>query len=85
MALQLGYDPQSYPAQIQAKFAELQDLVHTNLSKAACSQKCYYDQQAKQPTFAAGNPVWLSIPTAGKFDPRWEGEWIIKAMNCRNL
>ena len=80
MASQLGYDPQSYPAHIQAKLAELQDLVHTNLSKAACSQKRNYDQHAKQPTFVVGSPVWLSIPTAGKLDPRWEGEWIIKAM-----
>ena len=80
MATQLGYDQQSYPAQIQAKLAELQDFVHTNISRAACSQKFHYDQRTKQPTFAAGNPVWLSVPTAGKLDARWEGEWVIKSM-----
>ena len=80
MASQLGYDPQSYPAQIQARLAELKDLFHTNLSKSACSQKLHYDQHTKQPAFAVGNPVWLSIPTAGKLDPRWKGEWVIKAM-----
>ena len=80
MATQLGYDPQSYLAQIQARLAELQDFVHTNISKAACSQKLHYDQCTKQPAFAVGNLVWLSIPTAGKLDPRWEGEWVIKSM-----
>ena len=24
--------------------------------------------------------IWLSIPTAGKLDPRWEGEWIIQSI-----
>ena len=80
LATQLGYDSLSYPAQLQAKLAELQDFVHTNLTQAACSQKSYYDQHTKQSTFAPGNPVWLSIPTAGKLDPRWEGEWVVKSV-----
>jgi len=80
MVAQLGYDQQSYPAQIQAKIAELQDFVHINLSKAACSQKLQYDQHTTQPAFIVGSPVWLSIPTAGKLDPRWEGDWVIKSM-----
>ena len=24
--------------------------------------------------------MWLSIPTAGKLDPRWEGKWKVKIM-----
>ena len=24
--------------------------------------------------------MWLSIPTAGKLDPRWEGRWVVKAI-----
>ena len=80
MASQLGYDPQSYLAQIQARLAELKDFFHTTFSKSACSQKLHYDQLTKQPAFAVGNPVWLSIPTAGKLDPRWKGEWVIKVM-----
>ena len=80
LATQLGYDSLSYPAHLQAKLAELQDFVHTNLTQAAYSQKSYYDQHTKQTTFAPGDPVWLSIPTAGKLDPRWEGEWVIKSV-----
>ena len=30
--------------------------------------------------FAAGEPVWLSAPTAGKLEPRWEGDWVIKSV-----
>ena len=70
----------SYPAQIQSRLAELRDFVHTQLTQAAHSQKLHYDQHTKQPTFVAGKAVWLSIPTAGKLDPRWEGEWVIKSM-----
>jgi len=73
-ASHLGYDLQSYPSLIQAKLAELKDFVHTNLAKSACSQKLNYDQRSKRPSFVVSNPVWLSIPTAGKLDPRWEGD-----------
>ena len=59
MVTQLGYDQQSYPAQIQAKIAELQEFVHINLSKAACSQKPQYDQHTTQPAFIVGSPVSL--------------------------
>ena len=71
---QLGYEPQSYPSLIQVRLAELEDFVHTNLAKSACSQKLNYDQHSKRPSFVVSNPVWLSIPTAGKLDPRWEGD-----------
>jgi len=80
LATQQGYDSQSYPAQIQSRLTELQDFVHTQLTQAAHSQKFYYDKHTKQPTFVAGDPVWLSIPTAGKLDPKWEGEWAITSM-----
>ena len=79
-AAQLGYDTLSYPAQIQAKLSELQDFVHSNLTQSAQSQKCHYDQHTKQPTFNPGDPVWLSIPTARKLDPKWEGEWVIQSI-----
>ena len=82
LATQQGIDSLSYPAHIQAKPAELQDFVHTNLTQAACLQKSHYDQHSKQSTFVPGDLVWLSIPTAGKLDPRWEGEWVIKLVKC---
>ena len=70
----------SYPAQIQDKLSELQDFVHSNLTQSAHLQKCHYDQRAKEHTFIPGDSVWLTIPTARKLDPKWEGEWVIKAM-----
>ena len=79
-ATQLGYDLLSYPAHLQARLSELQDFVHTNLTQATCSQKFYYDHHTMQSTFVSGDPVWLSIPTADKLDPRWEGEWVIKSV-----
>ena len=27
-----------------------------------------------------GDSVWLAVPTAGKLDPRWEGEWVVKTI-----
>ena len=24
--------------------------------------------------------MWLSMPTAGKLDPKWEGEWVIQSV-----
>ena len=76
------------PFQIKQRLVSQQSLssflahmVHTLTSpKRLYSQKLHYDQRTKQPAFAVGNPVWLSIPTAGKLDPRWEGEWVIKSM-----
>ena len=80
LATQLGYDLLSYPAHLQARLAELQDFVHTNLTQAAHLQKSHYDNHTMESTFIPGDPVWLSIPTAGKLDPRWEGEWVIKSV-----
>ena len=56
------------------------DLQNCKTLSTLTSPKLHYDQRTKQSAFAVGNPVWLSIPTAGKLDPRWEGEWVIKSM-----
>ena len=50
---------------------------------AARHQKQEYDKHMGIRTFKAGDLVWLSIPTAGKLDPRWEGGWKVKA--CKSL
>ena len=76
----LAYDSLSYPAHIRHRLAELQDFVHANLSQAASRQKTYYDHHTRVPSFTAGDSVWLSIPTAGKLEPRWEGEWVVKSV-----
>ena len=76
----LSFDSQSYPTYLRDKLAGLRDFVETNLAAAALHQKQDYDQHAKSPSFQTGDLVWLSLPTAGKLDPRWEGEWVIKSI-----
>ena len=75
-----AFDPTSYQAYLQAKLAEIRDFVETNLVEAAQRQKAQFDKHSKKRSFGVGDPVWVSIPTAGKFDPRWEGNWTIKAI-----
>ena len=77
----LTFDPGSYQHYLRAKLAELQDLVESNLVKAADQQKCHYDKQSKAPSFAIHDKVWLSVPTAGKLQPRWEGGWKVTSVN----
>jgi hypothetical protein len=77
----LSFDTQSYPTILRAKLAELRDFVDTNLAAAAAQkQKQHYGQHTKAPSFQVGDPVWLSVPTAGKLDARWEGEWVVKSV-----
>ena len=65
----------SYSAQLQAKLASLQDFVHTNISASAQQQKYYYDKHSHTHTFGVGMPVWLSVPTRVKLQPKWQGRW----------
>jgi len=73
LSIPTAFDSGSYQAQLQAKLAELRDFVESQATQAASKQKCTYDQHSTSRSFRAGDPVWLSIPTAGKLDPRWEG------------
>ena len=75
-----GYEAISYQAVLQAKMAELQDLVEAHVAESAHRQKVNYDRHSEERHFKAGDRVWLSVPTAGKLDPRWEGNWIIKSV-----
>lgn len=70
----LTFDPSSYQHYLRAKLAELQDLVESNLVKAADQQKSHYDKQSKVPSFVVNDRVWLSMPTASKLQPRLEGD-----------
>jgi len=74
---QLAYDSISYPAVIQTKLAELQDFVHANIAQAASNQKAAYDQHTSAVAFKQGEPVWLSIPIAGKLEAKWEGDGLL--------
>ena len=51
-----------------------------NLSQSAAQQSQQYNQKASQRAFQVGTPVWLTVPTAGKLQPRWEGNWIVKSV-----
>ena len=73
IATPVAFDSGSYQAHLQAKLAEFRDLVESNMTQAANRQKVTYDHHSTSRTFKEGDTVWLSIPTAGKLDPRWEG------------
>jgi hypothetical protein len=77
---QLAFDASSYQGHLQAKLAELRDLVETNLVEASTQQKTTYDRHSSNRSFKVGDLVWLSVPTAGKLDPRWEGNWKVTAV-----
>ena len=75
-----AFDPASYQAHLQAKLAELQMFVKSNITAAATSQKDAYDTNSTTRDFQVDDPVWLSIPTSRKLYPKWEGGWKIKAI-----
>ena len=75
-----AFTASNYYGHIRNKLAQLQDFVQNNLAAAASQQKSAYDYHTCSRQFAVGDPVWLSIPTAGKLDPRWEGRWEITSI-----
>ena len=70
-----SFDATSYADHARAKLAELRDLVEANTVEVAERQKLMYDLHTKSHSFKEGDAVWLSVPTAGKLEPRWEGGW----------
>ena len=76
----MAFDTQSYSSHLRKKLAELRDFVETNLAESAHQQKQAYDQRSNRREFSIDNCVWLSIPTAGKLESRWEGGWKIKSI-----
>ena len=76
----MAYDVASYQHQLQAKLYKLRDFVETYNSQASMQQKHHYDGHSSSRTFVVNDHVWLSVPTVGKLDPRWEGGWIIQAV-----
>ena len=76
----MGHEVNEFPAVLQSKLAKLQDLVETHNAEAASRQKSHYDKTSSERHFIAGDIVWLSIPTAGKLDPRWDGRWHINSV-----
>ena len=60
--------------------AELYDFVESKLALAASKQKSSYDNKSNQRSFNVSDPVCFSVPTAGKLDPKWEGNWKVLAL-----
>ena len=62
---------------ISSILAKLQDLVEPNQQQ---TRKCFMTVKALHRTFNVDDIAWLSVPTAGKLDPRWEGKWKITSL-----
>ena len=73
-----AFDSSSYSAYLLTKLAKLQDLVANNTNAAAQQQKNHYNKNSVTRIFSVGEPIWLSIPTARKLQPRWEGKWTVQ-------
>ena len=75
-----AFNTGTYPYVLCSKLAQLQDIVKTNVAQASHRQQSYYDRATQPHQFHVGDPIWLSISTAGKLDPRWEGQWEIQSV-----
>ena len=75
-----AYDITSYQNSLRSKLAQLTDYVETHMTEAAYKQKLCYDQHTSVRSFKAGDAVWLASPTAGKLDPKWEGNWKVQTI-----
>jgi len=51
------------------------------MAEKASAQKTLYDIHSTKYSFKAGDLVWLSQPTAGKLDPRWDGSWTVQSIH----
>ena len=71
------FDTGPYQRQLRTKLAQLQDLVDASLTQAGARQKITFDRNTHPRSLKPRDAVWLSIPTAGKLSPRWEGGWVI--------
>ena len=76
----LTFDSGSYQHYLRAKLADLLDFVESNLVKAADQQKFHYDKQSSVPFFTMNDKVWLSVPSAGRLQPRGEGGWKVTSI-----
>ena len=73
-----AYDVVSYQHYLRSKLAQLTDFVKTHMAEA---QKLCHDQLAISLSFKTGDAVWLTSSTAGKLDPKWEGDLEVKTVS----
>ena len=70
----------SYQQYLQSQLTQFRDFVETHQAAAGHHQKLFFDRTSHARQFKVGEGVWLSNPTAGKLDPRWEGGWEIQSV-----
>ena len=76
LLLENSFDATSYHGRLRAKLADLRDLVEINIVSASAHQKSTYDVNSEYHTFTQVEPVWLSVQTRGKLNPKWE-RWLV--------
>lgn len=64
---------ESYQHHLQKKLAEMHGFVETNTVEAAHRQRRNYNKHSQTRKFVVEDSVWLSVPTARKLDPQWDG------------
>ena len=72
----------SYSTHLNAKLSELCNLfkMRSETLPRPMQKEQYNFHSAEERPLHKGDPVWLSVPTAGKLNPWWEGGWIIQAV-----
>ena len=80
LATYYAHDTSSYPEQLHCKLSRLYDFVETHMIDAAHHQQRLYNQHVQHRSFQVGDTVWLDLLTAGKLDAKWEGGWMVKAV-----
>ena len=58
------------------KYANLNTMAKDSNGHLEAGLRQEYKKHSQERSFKVDDPVLLSIPTAGKLDPHWEGKWV---------
>ena len=58
---------------MKAELHTTKDFVQANLARSSKQ----YDRHTILCSLRVGDPIWLSIPTAWKLQPHWDGKWTV--------
>jgi len=84
LATRTAHDVISYQDQLRAKLVQLYDSVKLNNVQTSSQQKTILIVAPNQEHLLISDLLWLSIPAAGKLDPKWEGGWVIPSFTEPN-
>ena len=76
----LNLDPNSYAAEISARFLAAYDIVKSHIKGAQNSMAKYYNPSRRDYSYGIGDYVWVKIHKpkgTPKLSPRWKGPFII--------